>query len=401
MLIAGLRVLFLAFSFFVSAASLAQTPRQVLNDFLNATGGKRQWDEVTSAKQTVVLWQNLDYLNVQPGVTDIISGIEPSNELRIQKLPNSQYTWNVNSNKETIELFQGENSSGAIIAGQYIDKPLISEPVEITVVDVLQRAYKKDLLRSAGTMNIDGVNYNVLNGPFGETTKHIVDFYFNGSTKLLDFTQEFLSEGAIRKVYYKDYRPVGNLLTPFTIESMYNGILFYRENKLSIEFNPKIDDRVFVYSRGNKKPGTAVTKWLTKTDMPFGSFVAVNFKDQRVLVDFWATWCKTCMEEFEHYDGEYYSLLKAHKISLLFISIDQESENEKWKEKVQELGLDGYHVRADSTLRVSVMRRFFRSGNVAMPRYVLIDEHGRVLSDKLIRRSNPGFKGELSRLLKD
>ena len=120
-----------------------------------------------------------------------------------------------------------------------------------------------------------------------------------------------------------------------------------------------------------------------------------------MLVDFWATWCKPCTEEFGHYDQEYYDLLKGHNISPLFISIDEASENEKWMEKAKDLGLDGYHVRADSTLRVSVMRRFFRSGNVAMPRYVLIDEHGRVVSDKFIRRSNPRFKDELSRVFKD
>jgi thiol-disulfide isomerase/thioredoxin len=395
------RVLSITFFFCLGAEALAQTPRQVINDFLSATGSKQRWDEVTSVKQTAVLWQNFDYFNVPAGVADIIAGIEPSNELRIEKLPKSLFTRNVNSKKETIELFQNENGTGVVLLGQYIDKPTVSEPVEITIVQVLQRAYKSDVLKALGTRKIDGVDYNILNGPSGETTEHILDFYFNATTKLLDFTQEFLSEGAIRTVFYKDYRPVDNLLTPFTIESRYNGILFYRENKLSVEFNPKIDDSVFVYSPPNKRPRSAALQWLTKTDMPFGSFVAINFKDRRVLVDFWATWCKPCVEEFEHYDREYYNLLKAHNISPLFISIDKESEDEKWKEKAKELGLEGCHVRADSTLRISVMRRFFRSGNVVMPRYVLIDEHGRVTSDKFIRRSNPRFKDELSRAFKD
>lgn len=388
---------FVLFLFFCVGQALGQTPKQVVNDFLAATGGKQRWDDVISARQTLLIWQNIDYLKVQPGVTDIISSVEPSSELRIQKLPKSLYTRNVNSEKDTMELFQSENGTGVVISGQYIDKPLLSESVEITVVDVV----KQNALTLVGTRNINGVDYNVLNGPSGETTKHILDFYFNASTKLLEFTQEFLSEGAIRTVSYKDYRPVDRLLTPFTIEYRYNEILFYRETKQSIDFNVPIDNSVFVYSEGNKKPKATFIRWLTKTDMPFGSFVAVNFRDRRVLVDFWATWCKRCTEEFEHYDQEYYDLLEAHKISSLFISIDQESENDKWIEKTKELGLNGYHVRADSTLRISVMRRFFRSGNVAMPRYVLIDEHGRVLSDKFIRRSNPKFKEELLRIFKD
>lgn len=382
---------------FCVGQALGQTPKQVVNDFLGATGGKQRWDDVISAKQTLLIWQNLDYLKVQPGVTDIISNVEPSSELRIQKLPKSLYTRNVNSKKDTMELFQNENGTGVVISGQYIDKPLHSESVEITVVDVV----KQNALTLVGTRNINGVEYNVLNGPSGETTKHILDFYFNASTKLLEFTQEFLSEGAIKTVSYKDYRTVDKLLTPFTIEYRYNEVLFYRESKQSIEFNVPIGNDAFVYSEGNKKTKATFVKWLTKTDMPFGSFVAVNFRDRRVLVDFWATWCKLCTEEFEHYDQEYYNLLEAHKISPLFISIDQEGENGKWIEKTKELGLNGYHVRADSTLRISVMRRFFRSGNVAMPRYVLIDEHGRVISDKFIRRSNPRFKEELSRLFKD
>lgn len=393
------RISFVAFHC-LATQLFAQTPKQVVNDFLTATGGKQRWDAVTSAKQTLLVWHNPDYLKVRPEVKDIISGTEPSNEVRIQQLPRSQFTETVNSNKDTIKSFQNEDRSGVMIAGQYIDRPNQSEDVEITIAHVLLQASERNALKSLGTRNVDGVEYNVLNGASGEA-KHILNFYFNASTKLLDLTEEFLSEGAIRTVYYKDYRPVGDLLTPFTIESKYNGILFYRESKVSVEFNPAIDDNVFVYIKANKKPRTAVPKWLTKTNMPFGSFVAVNFKDQRVLVDFWATWCKTCMEEFERYDDDYYNLLKAHKISPLFISIDQESEKEQWKKKVKELGLDGSHVRADSTLRISVMRRFFRSGNVAMPRYVLIDEHGRVLSDKFIRRSNPRFKEELSRLLKD
>src|SRR5690348_13133458 len=110
---------FILLLFFCVGQAVGQTPKQVVNDFLAATGGRQRWLDVISSKQTLLIWQNLDYLKVQPGVNDIISNIEPSSELRIQKLPRSLYTRNVNPKKDTMELFQSENGTGVVISGQY------------------------------------------------------------------------------------------------------------------------------------------------------------------------------------------------------------------------------------------------------------------------------------------
>lgn len=54
-----------------------------------------------------------------------------------------------------------------------------------------------------------------------------------------------------------------------------------------------------------------------------------HFEGRTVYIDLWATWCGPCVEEFKHKDG-LNAFVKEHDIDVLYISMDEDKNDEKW-----------------------------------------------------------------------
>lgn len=95
-----------------------------------------------------------------------------------------------------------------------------------------------------------------------------------------------------------------------------------------------------------------------------------------IYVDVWATWCAPCIIEFKHKD-ELKKLLKSKGIATLYISIDDENRDERWKGMIKHYDLEGYHIRANKKLKEDLENIYGQ--NLSIPWYIIIDENGSII----------------------
>ena len=134
---------------------------------------------------------------------------------------------------------------------------------------------------------------------------------------------------------------------------------------------------------------------INPVDMDLFSFIKFNFYGKRVFVDLWATWCAPCKMEFKFYDAAFYEFMKDHKIEVVFISIDDPKRRDQWEREVNTFNLKGNHILAETLLQASLKEVVYDDGNVVIPRYLLADETGKILSTDFMRPSDPQFQNEI------
>jgi len=136
-------------------------------------------------------------------------------------------------------------------------------------------------------------------------------------------------------------------------------------------------------------------KILETLDTDFFTFQQLNFQGKRLFIDLWATWCAPCKMEFRYYDSSFYDFMEKHKITLVYVSIDKPELKEKWKKEVKSVDLRGYHVLAGNNLQSSIKEVIYENDPMSIPRYILINEEGKILSTDFTRPSEEGFKSEI------
>lgn len=107
------------------------------------------------------------------------------------------------------------------------------------------------------------------------------------------------------------------------------------------------------------------------------------FKGRKVYIDVWASWCAPCKEEFKH-TARLHELLTEKGYEALYISIDNEKNDRKWREMLQGFGLKGRHIRADKGL-LKDLYSLYGSESMAIPWNMIIDEEGRI-DEKFAKR---------------
>ncbi|OWY24792.1 TlpA family protein disulfide reductase [Sphingobacteriales bacterium UPWRP_1] len=112
-----------------------------------------------------------------------------------------------------------------------------------------------------------------------------------------------------------------------------------------------------------------------------------------VYIDFWATWCAPCLQEMEHsvalqqmYEGE--------DVVFLYLSLDQTAD--KWRTKIAELGVNGYHYLLNSALTTEVAK-LWQLG--AIPRYMLVSKQGVMVNPNAPNPTNNQLIVQLDNLL--
>ena len=102
----------------------------------------------------------------------------------------------------------------------------------------------------------------------------------------------------------------------------------------------------------------------------------VEFRGEKTLINFWATWCRPCRKEMPMLNGVFLSQ-DPSDFSVVGIAIDKP---EKVKQFVAELGID-FPIMVGQSEAYDVMKDL---GNEALtlPYTILIDEEGEVVWSK-------------------
>ncbi len=128
-----------------------------------------------------------------------------------------------------------------------------------------------------------------------------------------------------------------------------------------------------------------------------GNQVALNdFYGKLVYVDVWATWCGPCKKEIP----ELKKLEKAyHGKDIMFVSysVDEPKDKEKWKKFVKDNGLRGVQLVGDNGFGSDIAQAY---GITTIPRFMLFDKEGKVISTDVARPSNPNIQAILNKYLR-
>jgi thiol-disulfide isomerase/thioredoxin len=147
-------------------------------------------------------------------------------------------------------------------------------------------------------------------------------------------------------------------------------------------YQPKIDKLKNGLETG-KQP-FAKAKVIEANFSSFNSLIK-RFEGKNLLVDIWATWCHPCIEDFKHKES-IHSFMESGQIEVLYVSIDKQQWDDRWRQSIKINALEGNQFRA-STKFILDMWSTIGDLQGAIPRYVLIDKQGQIFRSTAARPS--------------
>ncbi len=118
-------------------------------------------------------------------------------------------------------------------------------------------------------------------------------------------------------------------------------------------------------------------------------------KGKHVYIDVWATWCGPCIREIPHLK-ELEAAFHGADIEFVSISIDKPEAHQKWNEMVKARQLGGIQLFADDSWESDFIRSY---GIRGIPRFILLDDEGNIVTADAERPSDPKTKERLQALV--
>lgn len=126
-----------------------------------------------------------------------------------------------------------------------------------------------------------------------------------------------------------------------------------------------------------------------------GEMVSLSdLKGKKIYVDVWATWCGPCIAEIPSLKS-LETELHAENLEFVSVSIDQLKDKEKWMKFIDDKDLKGIQLMADNAWESDIATDYNIKG---IPRFILIDESGKLLDADAPRPSDPKIKELLTKI---
>lgn len=145
-----------------------------------------------------------------------------------------------------------------------------------------------------------------------------------------------------------------------------------------------------LYAQWEKLANGQPSPGFNYPDIRGGKVSLADLKGKYVYIDVWATWCYFCCKEqpdLKRLEGQ----LEGKNIC--FVSISCDKDVEAWREKVEEEKLGGLQLNIGGNRKF--MNDYLISG---IPRFILLDQEGKIISANMTRPSNPNTLKMLSAL---
>lgn len=121
-----------------------------------------------------------------------------------------------------------------------------------------------------------------------------------------------------------------------------------------------------------------------------------DFKGKVVYIDFWASWCGPCRQQFPFAKELKAKLNEKQKKQIEFVYVSIDNTEDIWKKAITANGLEGFHLFSPGGWSSEVVKHFKING---IPRYMLIDKKGNIVDGNAKRPSDPATLDELLKLL--
>jgi thiol-disulfide isomerase/thioredoxin len=236
-----------------------------------------------------------------------------------------------------------------------------------------------DLLKLA-----NGIEYMLNFGEYARTNGTIAESRVDYFTNMLPFiTDPQVKDAFLRNAiqYFRlrldEYEKIAPKIRPYLTSEVSKDFLVEYEKELHKGVGQKGID--FTYKDVNDKP------------VSFS-----DFKGKYVYIDLWATWCGPCKAEIPHMkkvEEDYHG----KNIVFVSLSLDKIKDTQKWKDFVAKEELKGIQLMGDKDFSSDIAKNYEVN---AIPRFLLFDTEGKIISINARRPSDPALREELNKLLK-
>ncbi|MNL25790.1 Thiol-disulfide oxidoreductase ResA [compost metagenome] len=151
-----------------------------------------------------------------------------------------------------------------------------------------------------------------------------------------------------------------------------------------------------VYKNYKRMAGNGPAPDFTCSDVNGKTVSLKGLRGKYVYIDVWATWCSPCKAEIpalKKLEEE----LHDKNIYFVSLSVDKIIDRGKWADYVKTQQLGGVQLISDNDFKTDFVKQFNIS---SIPRFILIDPSGKIISGDAKRPSDPELRKQLDTLLK-
>lgn len=153
----------------------------------------------------------------------------------------------------------------------------------------------------------------------------------------------------------------------------------YLKRLKKINDDEKLSSNIPLYSFGsysNKSKKIFFTD--SKQYEELTQLINEKFKGKSVFVDLWASYCAPCKIEFAYSDNLHTFLIN-NNIEMLYVSVDNVSQIQKWEKDIYGYELKGDHYFASNTILSSIRKLLDEKNDIYIPRYLLFNTKGELV----------------------
>lgn len=108
-----------------------------------------------------------------------------------------------------------------------------------------------------------------------------------------------------------------------------------------------------------------------------------KYQGKKIVIDYWASWCKDCVGGLPKVK-DLQKITKDQNVVYVFLSLDREEH--KWKTAIDKFNINGEHYWIEAGWKNPFSNYLVLDW---IPRYILINEEGKITLPKAIRATDP------------